>query len=256
MMIRSAPGRVRAVRGPCPVAAAVVLLAAMFVAAGAGAAPVTVDDFTDILFWTGSGSNAAALLLQFPTVIGTGTAAQTVEPAAIAWGYRWNGAASFESMLFALAGGIVGGPRPVAGADPRLVVDVSYYGPEWGYFVNEIAYDQVGLGPGWSPLERHIGPYDPDTGEYPAQYQLDTAAGQWSGAPLDLSMSGISTTPLVPGGWYGFVQADGSAGTFSFTQPVAAVPEPSALVLLGGGVAAWWWGAARRGRRWRRGQRG
>lgn len=209
-------------------------------------APVQVEDFTDILFWAGSGTNAAALVLQFPTVTGTGTAAQTAEPASIAWGYRWDGADSFESMLFALTGVIVGGPQPLAGSDPRLAVDVSYYGAEWGYFVNEITYDQTGLGNGWTSIARHIGPYDPDTGEYPAQYQLDSAAGLWTGAPLDFSTSGISTTPLVPGGWYGFLQADGSQATFSFSQPVAAVPEPSTLVLLACGSAVACYAARRR----------
>ena len=217
----------------------VVVAVLLALSAPCRAAPVQVEDFTDILFWAGSGTNAAALVLQFPTVVGTGTSAQAAEPASIAWGYRWNGADRFESMLFALTGVIVGGPQAVAGSDPRLAVDVSYYGPEWGYFVNEITYDQIGLGAGWTPIERRIGPYDPDTGEYPAQYQLDSAAGRWTGAPLDYSTTGIATTPLVPGGWYGFVQADGSAATISFSQPVAAVPEPSTLMLLAcGSIAA------------------
>ena len=212
----------------------VAVILAMAMAGDARAAPLTVNDFNDILFWTGSGSNEAALVLQFPTTIGTGTA--TVGPTSIAWGYRWDGSATFGNMLFSLAGTIVGGPQPVAGSDPRLAVDVSYYSSFGDYFVNEMAYDQVGLPSEWSQTVRQIGPYDPDTGEYPAQYQLDAAAGAWTGNPLNLSGSGISGTALVDGGWYGFVQADGSGETYAFTQPVSAVPEPSTWLLLAGGA--------------------
>lgn len=218
------------------IGAGVLLIAMVAVVAPSRAAPVTVDDFSDIGFWAGTGANEAALVLQFPTVAG-GT---TLEPAAVAWGYRWNGVATFESLLFALAGHIVGGPQSVAGADPRLAIEVSYYGAEWGYFVDRIDYDQTGLGAGWSPGVRSIGPYDPDTGEYPAQYQRDASGGVWTSAPFELSSSGISTTALVPGGWYAFVQADGSAATLTLTQPVSPVPEPSAIALaLGGALAAW-----------------
>ena len=45
------------------------------------ASSLTVGDFSDILFWTGSGTNSAALVLQFPTTVETGT----VAPTSIAW---------------------------------------------------------------------------------------------------------------------------------------------------------------------------
>lgn len=213
-----------------------VLLVGMM-AVPARAAMVTVDDFSDLLFWTGSGTNEAALVLQFPTTIGTGTG--TVAPTSIAWGYRWDGSATFADMLLSLAGGIIGGPQPDAGSDSRLGIDVTYYSSFGAYFVNEISYNQIGLPSEWSQVARQIGPYDLETGEYPAQYQLDSAAGAWTGSPLSASNFGISGTALVDGGWYGFVQADGSETSFSFTQPVAAVPEPSTWVMLACGAAAW-----------------
>lgn len=207
-----------------------IVIAAM--AAGLAAAParadlVTVEDFGDILFWTGSGTNESALVLQF----GTGST-----PTSVAWGYRWNGSATYANMLFALAGTIVGGPAPVAGADPRLSVDVSYSTAYQDYFVNEIVLNQVGLPAPWTQVTRSIGPYDPDTGEYPAQYQLDAANGSWTGAALDYSNFGVAGTPLVNGGWYGFVQADGFDAQFNFTQPVSAVPEPSSITILAAGA--------------------
>jgi hypothetical protein len=213
---------------------AMVVLFMALVAAPARAALVTVDDFSDILFWTGSGTNEAALVLQFPTAVESGTAM----PTSIAWGYRWNEPATFADMMFSLAGGITGGPLPAAGADQRLAVNVSYFGEEWGYFVNTISYDQIGLpAADWSQAVREMGPYDIDTGEYPAQYQLDAGSGAWTGTPFSLSNAGMSTTPLVDGGWYGFIQADGNAATLAFNQPVSAVPEPSGVALLACGGA-------------------
>lgn len=207
--------------------AAVTVLVAL-VAMPARAALVTVNDFSDILFWTGSGTNQAALVLQFPTAVESGTAT----PTSIAWGYRWNESATFADMLFSLAGQIAGGPQPVAGADERLALSVTFYGEEFGYFVNTINYDQSGLpSADWSQTVRQIGPYDPDTGQYAAQYQLDAASGAWTGAALNLSGAGMSSIPLVDGGWYGFIQADGLDQTLAFDQPVAAVPEPAALPL-------------------------
>lgn len=208
---------------------------------GVRADQVAVNTFSDILFWAGSGTNSASLVLQFPTAVGSGTAT----PTAIAWGYHWNDSATFADMLFALAGGITGGPTPVAGADPRLSADVTDYGQGFGYFLNTVAYDQVGLPAEWSQGLRVIAPYDPDTGEYPAQYQLDLADGAWSATPLALSDYGLSGTPLADGGWYGFVQADGSAATYAFVQPVAAVPEPATWAILACGTA---WVAIRRRR--------
>jgi hypothetical protein len=93
---------------------------------------------------------------------------------------------------------------------------------------------------------RTIGPYDPATGEYPAQYQRDNSGGVWTTAPFDVSEVGISSTALFPGGWYAFVQADGLAATLSLSQPVSPVPEPSAIALAGAGAIAAWAVAARR----------
>ncbi len=84
----------------------------------------TVGHFDDIQFWTGSGTNRAALVLQWND---GGT------PASLAWGYRWNGEATGADMLTAIAGSTI--IRDLAdevvdtasGADPRIVLGVVRY---------------------------------------------------------------------------------------------------------------------------------
>lgn len=209
---------------------------------------VTVNTFSDLLFWTGSGTNSSALVLQF------GTAAT---PTSVAWGYRWNGSATMADMLFSLAGTIQGSgaPSPAAGADARLAIDVTNFGVGFGWGVNEVSYDQRGLPAGWSNVVQTIST-DPTWNPYPAQYRLPSAQGVWTGDSFTDNPLGISNLTLANGGWYGVVGVDGSYAdgppptTISFSQPVAAVPEPSSIVLLAGGAvvaAAARWRFRRRG---------
>lgn len=232
---------------------------------------VTVTDFTDILFWAGSGTNQAALVLYFdaPTYGDGGS------PAAIAWGYRWNGQRTQADMLLSLAGEItVSGsapspPSPQPGSDPRLAVDVSYFDAFGltGYLVTSLRFDQIGLPSPWQQIERVMD----NTARPPANGFIDIApyeafsgsSAAWpSGGSFDLiADTGISQTAVANGGWYGFVETlyevqdnggepvfVGFPTTFTFAQPVSAVPEPSAFALAAcGGIVAL--GAWRR-RRW------
>lgn len=210
------------------------------------AAPVTVSNFTDMLFWAGSGTNQAALILEFPTTIDSGTAVQAVEPTAIAWGYRWNGQATMADMLFSLAGTITGdpsAPHPADGADSRLAMDVTNWGGTLGWGINQISYDQRSLGEGWSQVVRSIDTDYLTWAYYPAQYNLVSVQGVWTGESFNANDVGISSLGLVDGGWYGVLQAftdenGNPPGVISFSQPVAAVPEPSTIVLVACGAAA------------------
>lgn len=220
----------------------------------------TVSRFSDLLFWAGSGTNQAALVLSFngPSYGDGGS------PAAIAWGYRWNGEKTQQDMLFSLAGTIsVAGsppspPTPQPGSDPRLAIGISYFDSFGltGYLVTSLGYDQIGLPSPWQQVERVMDNLEPapENGFIDiAPYRfLSGATAEWpaAGGFGLIADTGISNTTLVDGGWYGFVEAlyeievngenvnyIGFPATYTFAQPVAAVPEPSGIVLLGCGGA-------------------
>jgi hypothetical protein len=236
------------------------LLLALSLQGFASAELATVSRFSDLLFWAGSGTNEAALVLYFnPPSYGDGGS-----PAAVAWGYRWDGEKTQQDMLFSLAGTMTvtgsppSPPTPQPGSDPRLAVDVSYYdffGLK-GYLITSLRYDQIGLPSPWQQVERVMDNTTPppEAGFIDiAPYRfLSGATAEWpAGGGFDLiADTGISDTTLVDGGWYGFVEAlyevqdnqgepvyIGFPSTYTFTQPVAAVPEPSGIVLLGCGGA-------------------
>ena len=187
---------------------------------------ITVNSFSNIQYWTGTGTNRAALVLEFG---GPST------PASVAWGYRWNGSSTTAaSMLFALAGTITvtgtNAPAPLAGSDPRLSVDASFFSSFGGYFVNTISYNQAGLPSPWTQSTRLIQDAYFDDGTYPTLYSLNSS-GLWSPsfAQAQVGMSGLT---LSNGMWVGFVQSDGMDNPRTFAQPTAAVPEPKTMALL------------------------
>lgn len=227
---------------------------------------VNVSDFTDILFWAGSGTKQAALVLYFNDP----TYGDQESPAAVAWGYRWNGDQTAADMLLSLAGQItVSGsplspPPPQPGSDPRLGVALTYFDAYevTGYFINSLRYNQIGLPSPWQQSERVIdnSALPPEIGFVDIAFYsgLSAAGNGWpTEGRLGLVSNGISDTSLIDGSWYGFVEAlyevqenggdpvwIGFPTTDVFAQPVAAVPEPSSMVLLacGGvavGVGAW-----------------
>jgi hypothetical protein len=67
----------------------------------------------DIQFWTGSGTNRAALVIHWsaPEVRDSTTVPNPIANKSLAWGFRWNGTANGDDLLDA-----------IAAADPRLFV--------------------------------------------------------------------------------------------------------------------------------------
>jgi hypothetical protein len=194
---------------------------------------VPVNGLADLILWAGSGEHEAGFVLQF---------SETENPTAVAWGYRWSGSATVEEMIFAIAGTttITNGSSPPAGLDGRLAVVAQFFsfGVSGGNFINSISYDQTGLPAPWSQAGRQIVNDWEETGTYPAFYFKADADGSFGSPTMEFEAAdvGISDLSLVSGGWYGFVQGSGSE-TFSFTQPVAAVPEPGTWALAAAAAA-------------------
>jgi hypothetical protein len=206
-------------------------LVALFLAVAPGlrAQFITVNNFDNVQFWTGSGPNRSVLVLEFSA---------DDSPTSIAWGYRWSGSATLQDLVFSAAGGLVGGPAPLPGADARLAFDVSFFsfGDVSGYFVNSIAYNQIGLPAPWSQSVRLIENNYFDDQTYPALYFL-ADSGIWTASPFSAADVGMSDLSLSNGAWYGFVQTDEFEGDRIFAQPASAVPEPRVWALLIVGAA-------------------
>lgn len=183
---------------------------------------ITVNNYDDIQFWAGLGANRSALVVEFNS---------DSSPFSVAWGYRWSGVVTLQTMMFDLAGAISGGPVPVSGSDPRLGVSVSSFG-NMGFFIDTLTYDQSGLGGAWPAGTLSLTGWD---GQYWNNLFTLNGTALWTPGPFELSGVGMAGINLVNGGWYGLVMADGPE-TYNFRQPVSAVPEPttSALALIGG----------------------
>jgi hypothetical protein len=196
-------------------------------------AQTPINSFDDIQFWAGSGTNRAALVIQWP---------DAEFPTSIAWGYRWNGEATAQEMIFALAGVLTGGPAPSAGSDPRLEFDLLYYGAGLNdYFVNEIRFNQDGLGAPWSADLRIMPGYDGvDFNVLSFRY----GTSLWSSATFTVSNFGPAGVPLLDGAWIGWIYADGTDEELTFEQPYAApasvlppLPKPTPSIHISNGAA-------------------
>jgi hypothetical protein len=80
-------------------------------------------NFSDIQYWVGSGTNKAAFVVQWN---------DSKNPDALVWGFRWNGTATGEDML-----------RAIAQADHRLYT-LLYPGTQFGSAVGGIGFDLNG----------------------------------------------------------------------------------------------------------------
>ena len=195
--------------------------------------------FTDIDFWVGSGSQQAALVVDWN---------DGIHPTSIAWGFRWDGVATGEEMLTA-----------IVNADSRLFAKVTLPG-SFGVSLIGMGYDLDGDG-----FSLSDGTLFTDglaiSGGSDTAYALDPddhyregwfSAGYWSywigsGNPYDggswgFSGSGMSDRVLTDGSWDGWSFA--AAPTWDggvpdpFVPAQQEVPEPATVFLMGAGLAA------------------
>ena len=188
--------------------------------------------FSDIMNWTGTGSNEAAVVIDWN---------DGKTPESIAWGYRWNGVATGLQML-----------QAVDLADPRLVV-FTVNDPSFGAIVYGMGYDLNNNGGTFTPgtpgdaTTEDGSASDPgdhyaegfDT-KYWAYYNSDNGSPYGGGGAWAYGNDGASTRVLVNGSWDGWSISDASfdAPVPDFpTAAAASVPEPSTGWVLGlGGV--------------------
>lgn len=199
-----------------------------------------VTDFDDIEFWIGQGTNRSAFVIQWN---------DGENPASLVWGYLWDDAdaPTVQTMMFDIAGhstlnptGEVPDPvQPPDGVDSRLSLVGDAY--SWGNFFTGISYNQVGLdGGNFSQTVRDRSGIGPG-GESWTFYALGIGSAWPTGEVLP-AIVGVAAFSLENGGWYGwsytaaYLPPDFDPVPFSFTAPVAAVPEPSPWLLLSGGA--------------------
>jgi hypothetical protein len=87
---------------------------------GAAVQGAPVQSFADIQNWVGTGTNSAVLVIDWN---------DSKSPESLAWGYRWNGAATGEQMFLA-----------IAESDPRLYAKIGTPGT-YGTPIYGVGYD-------------------------------------------------------------------------------------------------------------------
>lgn len=216
------------------VLAALLLLAPIF---GANSQTL-VGNFDDIQFWTGSGENRSALVLQWN---------DGNTPTSMTWGYRWGGNATGIDMLKAIAGTTIVTPRGApatiletwGGADSRLTLSMERY--SFGDILFSVAFNdgvqnrnRADWTSGYWNYRLFGGQFDYPDSENPEPITYNVSGSSlYSDVIWFTSQIGASDRVLVDGSWDAWSFAADSVPE-SVQQPfAAAVPEPSVTILLG-----------------------
>ncbi|MCL5104948.1 MAG: PEP-CTERM sorting domain-containing protein [Armatimonadetes bacterium] len=202
-------------RSTITIVAAMALLA--MVAGGAGA-----FSFSDIDYWVGSGSNQAAIVIDWN---------DGINPASLAWGYRWTGAATGYDMFNA-----------VVANDPRLFANYENHG---GIVVFGIGYDVNNNGYSYVPGADETGHAGDAADHYKEGWMT---AGYWSYNTIDgretfstslldwgYALAGFTGRPLENNSWdwWSYSPApDWFGGNPDSPVAATAVPEPSSIMAL------------------------
>jgi len=203
-----------------------------------------VQSFEDIKLWTGSGTNRAALILQWND---GGT------PTSLAWGYRWSGQATGLQMLLTIAGTTVvrepqGGDviQTLSGADPRLSLFIERYGFGDSVYslvlrANHGERSAADWAAGYWQYYLHGGSfgyftYNWETQSYegPLSYDVDGSLS-YSSVSWFESELGASDRVLVDGSWDAWSFAPDFAGQSPQQPNAATLPLPEITLHLSAG---------------------
>ena len=176
-----------------------------------------VTGFDDILMWTGTGANKAALVVDFH---------DTETKKSFVWGYRWNGSATGYDMLTAIDVASV----ELTVTSPSYATLISY--TEQGVTHSQYAYANSSWGYWIAGGSATVYPWDSSP-----PYDISIAGGgttlptAWTSSP-----SGTSTRFLADGSWDSFSFGTYNTDTYApevspFSTAYAAIPEPTPLAL-------------------------
>ena len=193
--------------------------------------------FDSINFWTGTGINKAAIVIQWND---GGT------PTSMVWGYRWSGEARGIDMLKAIAGSTVSRddgqstflPDTSTGADPRLALSLINY--SFGNAVEALVFTdravvrtQNDWSTGYWEYSIYGGTFDYDLYDANWEYVGEETYSQtgtytysnvnWFSSPI-----GVSDRILVDGSWDAFSFAADFTSTPVVEPSPALPPSPTA----------------------------
>ena len=209
---------------------------ALFTLLPASRGQAVITGFSEIDYWVGSGTNQAALVIDWNDV---------VSPVSLAWGFQWDGIATGQDMLQAIAGTTLGDVT-ATGADGRLSIYITSFG--WGDVVDRIVYNGSGYvhdraGFAFTDYWEYFnmgGSFDTPPDGDPNAFSGSSSYPGTGGSPDWISSwTGFGSRELSDGSWDGWRFNPGTDGPIS--QPTAAaVPEPGTLLLtaFAGGLLA------------------
>jgi len=191
--------------------------------------------FDSIKFWTGTGTNRAAMVIQWN---------DGSTPTSMVWGYRWSGEATGIDMLKAIAGSTVSRedgqttfmPDTSTGADPRLALSLVNY--SWGsaleglvFTAQEVVRTQNDWSTGYWEYSIYGGTFDYDL--YDAEWNYigettyrQTGTDTYSNVNWFFSPIGASDRILIDGSWDAFSFASGNFES-GFTSTPVVEPSPA-----------------------------
>lgn len=185
-----------------------------------------VDSFDDVEFWVGAGSNRAAVAIDWDKN-------STATPALV-WGFRWDGAATGQTMLNAI---VAGDPRLFAKSEGHGSLGSAIYGLGYddgdGEFAlnDDTVFDELGFAESAGPADLGAA-IDPDDlyreGWFLGYWHYGLSVGNpYDGGSWKASQTGMTGRTLSDGDWDSWTYTE-SFSAMPFAQnPVAAEPPAS-----------------------------
>jgi len=206
------------------VIATVATVATLLLASRANAGPVA--SFDDIEFWVGTGSNSAAVAIDWDK--------NSATTPALVWGFRWDGAATGQTMLSAI---VAADPRLFAKSAGHGSLGSAIYGLGYddgdGEFAldDDTVFDELGFATSPGPADLGTA-LDADDlyreGWFLGFWHYGNSVGNpYNGGSWKASPGGMTSRTLSDGDWDSWVYTESFAATPFAQNPAAAEPPMS-----------------------------